>query len=76
MDVAGGVLIEGHRLEQDVVGASWWVLNIDELVEFIFAFEDVRVRLFTNLALELLPIMARNVLTVLFCVALSLDPVL
>jgi len=76
VNVAGGVLVQRHRLKQYVVGSLWRILNVNQLVELVLALEDVRVALFANLAFELLPVVARNVLSVLFRVALGRNPAL
>ncbi len=50
---------------------------LDQLEEPLFlSFENVGVGLFANLALELLPIVAHHILTVLFLLLLRGDPTL
>ena len=76
MDIATGILIQWHRLQQNELSAFSRLLYLNESVEVALAFENVGVTLFAQLAFKLLPVVARDILPVLLGVTLGLDPVL
>lgn len=76
MDIARGVLVERHRLEQDKLGVFGGLLDVNQFVEHVLPFEDVGVALLADFAFKLLPVVAGHVLTVLLRVALGAQPAL
>lgn len=74
MDIATGILIQWHRLQQNELSAFSRLLYLNESVEVALAFENVGVTLFAQLAFKLLPVVASHVLPVLFSVLLRVDP--
>mmetsp|Transcript_5149 Transcript_5149/g.8748 ORF Transcript_5149/g.8748 Transcript_5149/m.8748 type:complete len:261 (+) Transcript_5149:677-1459(+) len=65
MDVPGGVLVEGHGLEEDVVVLGLGgdlVDEVDDLVDGVRDLERVGVHLLADLALEALPVEGAHVL--------------
>jgi hypothetical protein len=75
MDVARGILVQGHRLQQYEV-LFCRLLNINQFEKNIFPFEDVGVGLLADLTLEFLPVVACDILAVFLGVPLSSDPIL
>lgn len=57
MNVSGGVLVERHRLQQDIVVIIIHVVReVNDFVNRLADFESVWVHMFADLALEPLPI--------------------
>jgi hypothetical protein len=73
--IARSVLVQGHRLKQNEI-LSDGLLHVNQLKQLVLPFENVRIGLFANLALKLLPVVAGDILPVLLGVTLGLDPVL
>ena len=80
VDVSGGVLVEGHRLQQNIVVVVIHLLReIDDLVDVSLYLEGVRVHLLANLAFETLPVERSHVLVLSiwrFLLLLGQHPVL
>ena len=67
MDVSRSVLIQRHRFEQNIVVVIVHLFGkVNDLVDASINFECVWIHLLANLALELLPVVARHVFAVLF----------
>ncbi len=75
MYIARGVLIQRHRLKQNEVLALR-LLHVYQLEQLVAPLEYVGVGLLANLALKLLPVVARDILPILLGVTLGLNPVL
>jgi hypothetical protein len=73
--IARGVLIQRHRLKQNEVLALR-LLHVYQLEQLVAPLEYVGVGLLANLALKLLPVVARDILPILLGVTLGLNPVL
>jgi hypothetical protein len=73
--IARGVLIQRHRLKQNEILALR-LLHVYQLEQLVAPLEYVGVGLLANLALKLLPVVARDILPVLLGVTLGLNPVL
>lgn len=56
MDVTRCILVEWHRLKQDVLATGLRLINIDEFEERLAFSEDVRIALLANLAFKFLPV--------------------
>ena len=74
VNVATCVLVERHRLQQDVLAALFRLLDVDQFEKRLTFLENVRVALLTDLTFKLLPVVACHVLAVLFNVPLRLKP--
>jgi hypothetical protein len=73
--IARGVLIQRHRLKQNEILALR-LLHVYQLEQLVAPLEYVGVGLLANLALKLLPVVARDILPILLGVTLGLNPVL
>ena len=72
MDVSGGVLVQRHRLEQDVLAARLRFVDVDQFEQSLALLEYVGIRLLADLAFKFLPVVTSDVLTVLLDMSLSL----
>lgn len=70
------ILINRHRFHKDIVFIILRVSDINKLKKLILCFENVRVVLFADFALKLLPKVACHIFTKLFYRLLSLNPIL
>ena len=70
MDVSGRVLVERHRLKENVLGVGFGLRDVDQLEEVVSLLEYVRVALLADLAFEFLPVVRGDVLTVFLLLAL------
>ena len=76
VDIARGVLVKRHRLKQDVLAIWLRLVDINEFEERLTLSEDVGIALLADLAFKFLPVVGRDVLTILLHVPLSLEPAL
>ena len=75
MDVPGSVLVQRHGFEQNIFSIWLGLSYVDQLEKIVSLFEDVRVALLADFAFEFLPIVAGDILAVVFDVSLSFDPI-
>ena len=75
MDIARGVFVQRHRFKKNELAVFTWILDVDQLEEVVVALENVWVTLLADLALELFPVVARYIFTILFYVPLRLYPI-
>jgi len=73
VDGATRVFFQRQRLHHDVAIALW-LLDVDQFVDFFTDFEQVRVRVFTYLALKSFPVI-RDYVSVFFRLLLEFHPV-
>ena len=76
VDVTRGVLVKRHRLKQDVLAIWLGLVDIDEFEERLTLSEDIGIALLADLAFKFLPVVGRDILTVLLHVPLRLEPAL
>lgn len=76
MDVPRCVLVQWHRLQQNVTTTFFGFGNVDELEKVIIFLENIGVTLLADFAFKLLPVVRSYVFAVLFDVPLLLQPVL
>ena len=75
MDVPGSVLVQRHGFEQNIFSIWLGLSYVDQLEKIVSLFENVRVALLADFAFEFLPIVAGDILAVVFDVSLSFDPI-
>jgi len=72
MDVSRSVLVERHRLEQDVLAAWLRFVDVDQFEQSLALLEYVGIGLLADFAFEFLPVVTSDVFTVLLDMSLSL----
>lgn len=76
MNISRCVLVKWHRLQQDIVGTLWWLLNVNELKKNIISFENIGIGLLADLTFKFLPVVTCHIFPVFFYMTLRFYPIL